>query len=750
MSTLLPGFVDRHGEFVVAPTLRLAQPFVGRLAMAAPSREPRFGFLSPDGHWAVEPRFDWFDAWDTIAQVVRVCVGGEQTREGLKGGRWGLVGGDGVLLEPRFEDLGRVREGLLPFKEGGRWGIIGLDGEIRLEPRFTFVSPPSDGVLVACEDGKDGYLRLDGTWLLPPSFEQAMDPTGGRLRVKEGDGWVLLDREGNRLSEAFEEIWTFEDGMARVQRDGRFNFINLEGALLSDRWFDESEPYGSGLAAVVDEEGCWFLDRAGKLHGPFTMSMPCTGGLARFGQDGKVGFLRPDGTIAIEPRYDGAMGFTSGFAGVRVGDRWTFIDQAGNEIAPPTWEEVQSFAQDGAGLAPVKENGRWGAIDPTGRQVLPARFTTLGTFEAGLAPARRVRVPKPASAPPLPSHWILQPVGGLQNTAFADLGPDAEIRVVALFDPLLDDDQLAALREWVHNLADVLKARGKLQELWSTTYSLCVRFGQMADPTRAAALVLEELRALGLPVYEINLLPFRPDPEEPRTWQMLYPLLPAVPDPNDPRGEVNFPDFETYWEAIWSDGPPPRSENPFFLRAGRYDGQAGQIRFADRMLTLHQPGIRICYGVYQAAEAFTDEIDDRAEEVCNVIEEKLAETFERYWVFPGHKDRWLPPVPLDRDWELAVETIECNGRRGYYFAIECPPLLLDASPQTFRYRENELMEAMAAVIEELDLAPVILWQRFGDPMEAPAMAGTPHPFIPSFYIVELWEQDAEDLEDTEH
>ena len=75
-------------------------------------------------------------------------------------------------------------------------------------------------------------------------------------------------------------------------------------------------------------------------------------------------------------------------------------------------------------------------------------------------------------------------------------------------------------------------------------------------------------------------------------------------------------------------------------------------------------------------------------------------------------------------------------------AIDPPHLIQDVGPDVFRYREQELMEAIAAAIDELDLQPVILWQLFGNVLneQMPHMAGTPMIMEPDYYICQVWER----------
>ena len=44
---------------------------------------------------------------------------------------------------------------------------------------------------------------------------------------------------------------------------------------------------------------------------------------------GKWGYVDPNDKIAIPPHYDDATPFTEGLAGVKIGEKWGYIDKTG-------------------------------------------------------------------------------------------------------------------------------------------------------------------------------------------------------------------------------------------------------------------------------------------------------------------------------------------------------------------------------------------------------------------------------------
>ena len=86
--------------------------------------------------------------------------------------------------------------------------------------------------------------------------------------------------------------------------------------------------------------------------------------------------------ILVAPKYDYIYSYNEGLIGVKLNDKWGFVDKTGREIIPLKYDGVGSFYE---GLAEVKLNGKWGFIDKTGKEVIPFKYDSTGFFSEGLA-----------------------------------------------------------------------------------------------------------------------------------------------------------------------------------------------------------------------------------------------------------------------------------------------------------------------------------------------------------------------------
>ena len=214
----------------------------------------------------------------------------------------------------------------------GRWGYIDASGKVLIAPRFARAADFSEG-LAAVLDGKTfGYVDPAGAMVLVPPYppERFLHRPflGGRAVVTVG------------------------------QRDGA---IDRDGRLAIPARFDSIEDFSEGYALACDEEGCGWIDPAGRRRlGPAGMGgTPMRGGVA------------------------------TGWMAMGMGRKRAFLFRLDAGGLPEEYEETGNHAE---GLVPVRLDRLWGYADSQGRAAIPLQFAWAGDFSEGLAPARKDRV----------------------------------------------------------------------------------------------------------------------------------------------------------------------------------------------------------------------------------------------------------------------------------------------------------------------------------------------------------------------
>lgn len=183
--------------------------------------------------------------------------------------------------------------------------------------------------------------------------------------------------------------------------------------------FDEADNFSSELAGVREGESWNYIRKDGKKaiknlkyeqqYNPYFSE-----GLARVKLKGKWGYVDQNGEFVIQPKFDDAYNFSEGLARVNIGakpvppetdefgdqsnsnpdavegGKWGYINRSGNFTIQPRFENAKKFSEGLAAVQLATSSGnKWGFIDKTGKRVIQPEFKEVGSFSNGVAAIRR-------------------------------------------------------------------------------------------------------------------------------------------------------------------------------------------------------------------------------------------------------------------------------------------------------------------------------------------------------------------------
>lgn len=138
--------------------------------------------------------------------------------------------------------------------------------------------------------------------------------------------------------------------LTAFEEDGRYGYRDASGVVIGPRYDVAMEFTKGGIAAVADKDGWHIIDREGThLMTPFIFDNgpdDFVEGLARFVEDGKIGFHDENGSVVIAARFDFVRSFEGGKARAcdgcesvadgehskLEGGQWFWIDAQGRRI----------------------------------------------------------------------------------------------------------------------------------------------------------------------------------------------------------------------------------------------------------------------------------------------------------------------------------------------------------------------------------------------------------------------------------
>jgi hypothetical protein len=302
------------------------------------------------------------------------------------------------------------QEYIAMYKDKGAWGFINLKGEVIIKPTFIYCRDFNSGI---AKVGEKAFINLRGEKIkMKISFLDAHQYNDGMLAVKVGVNWGFVDTSGELVIQAkYKEVTDFYDGYALVSdnngtfvldKNGKETKVNSKGDIKSIYHFSE------GLAIIETEGNFGFVNTEGTItiEPKFLTVGYFSNGLAwARAKDNKIGFINTKGEWEIKPVFFAARPFDekSGRARIKDASGWGYVNKKG-EILKIKEAEVFDDFEDG--LCALRVNNLWGYIDGDGKWVIEPKFEAITPFENGFA---RIRKKGKWGVINQKGEWILQP-----------------------------------------------------------------------------------------------------------------------------------------------------------------------------------------------------------------------------------------------------------------------------------------------------------------------------------------------------
>jgi hypothetical protein len=324
------------------------------------------GAVNRDGTYAVAPAYARVEPFFEGRAVVRA-------RDGY-GYLFGYVDDTGrVITEPLFAVADRFSHGFAQIDVEGKSALIDYEGHVVLRPRFGFIVPFTDEVFWATEQrdvrqgnngeqqflfdtlplsvkvgngpersstsimpkGPWGLVDRSGAWIRRPEFPAVRvfnDADAHFMWVKTGVGWGLMRPDLSwQVEPRFREVRRIANGLAAVERNGRWGFVDEIGRVVIEPNFDDARNFWGPYAPA----------RRGKLFG----------------------LINRTGAWALEPKYDaifaGGILIPKSWWNVTIGDKFGLLDDSLREVISPQLDQSPAMCADGriTSFSPV--NRKW-------------------------------------------------------------------------------------------------------------------------------------------------------------------------------------------------------------------------------------------------------------------------------------------------------------------------------------------------------------------------------------------------------
>ena len=257
-----------------------------------------------------------------------------------------------------YEDVKPIHEKTLGVQKDGLWGIVTLEGKTIIPCEYEKISVFSGDRAIVKKD--DEIYAIDQynnrLALLKETVYDFGNYAGDRIAILTDDGWKRATGDFQIGTMAFEQIGTYSGEHAAAKQDGKWGLIDMSSTWLVPAEYDE---------LMMDELGRSYAQGAA------------------FAKKGDGVYLIINGEQTGEAYEDAKPFGDEGYAAVKKGGLWGYINNSGELMIDYQFEEALSFGQH---LAAVKQDGLWGYISLYGKMAIEAEYLQAKSFADGAAP----------------------------------------------------------------------------------------------------------------------------------------------------------------------------------------------------------------------------------------------------------------------------------------------------------------------------------------------------------------------------
>lgn len=217
-------------------------------------------------------------------------------------------------------------------------GLVDASGKLILPNQYHQIYMPSDWEY-------DNPLPMSDALILVETRDLSQDSLFGNLGVVS-DGWGLVDTKGNFIIPIgmYDKINQFYDnGLAAVEVDGKYGFINTKGELVIPLMYDYAFGFSDGLAEVKYQ--------------------------------GLYGVIDVNNRAVIDFKHQHLELLKPNLVAVKDGDRYALMDIHSTRLTGYDYDLISDL--DFQGLYLVEQSNKYGVINTKGEIVVPVMYDAV-------------------------------------------------------------------------------------------------------------------------------------------------------------------------------------------------------------------------------------------------------------------------------------------------------------------------------------------------------------------------------------
>lgn len=290
---------------------------------------------------------------------------------------------------------------MYPEHEGAQGWMIRLQGSYEeLYCRYEEFSEIYHNSMVVKQEGKYGLTDSLGEELVSPEYDMAYPYSEDGLALVQKDGkYLYIDEDGQTrlvVDEIYSNPGMMESDRTAVSMNGMYGYLDEKLEPVTEFIWEELTLISDGMGAAK-KDGKWALvNKNGKEKTEYLYEDVIRDLYGFCSRQGRV-FVKEQGTYRVVNKkgeavsdlvFENARCFSDdGYAAVCNDGKWGFVNTDGELMIDYQYEDARSFHN---GFAEVCMQGKWGYIDTQGNVAVDPVFETVTAMsEKGTAAVKQ-------------------------------------------------------------------------------------------------------------------------------------------------------------------------------------------------------------------------------------------------------------------------------------------------------------------------------------------------------------------------
>ncbi len=290
----------------------------------------------------------------------------------------GIIDNNGkIVLKAKYQQIKPFSHSVALFYGKKGKGLLSIDGKVILKPQYTTISEFSKEGLAIISDNKRKKAVIDSTGkIIVPfgKYSEIEEFSCGMALVNQNGLYGFINSKGEEVFKPqFKNANSFKEDMAAVKTNKTWGFINKEKIIIKET-FKKIGDFKDGYAFVIDNSNKGiFIDKKGNGTTIRTLKQMHNGFYMQKRSNNKVVFLNEKEENSFLMDFDDAENFVNGKAIVK-NKKYGILNTKGEYFVLPFLDYVEQFSEE---RALFKINEILGLYNNKGEELLKTKYLNI-------------------------------------------------------------------------------------------------------------------------------------------------------------------------------------------------------------------------------------------------------------------------------------------------------------------------------------------------------------------------------------